>query len=65
MVACFADLLRFVKRYRDGTVSIVVLLFENNGERISIDALDVCMIIESFKLERRDEENVTYKELRN
>ena len=47
-----------LEAYEDKAVFQVMLLLENNGERISLDDPDVCMIIESIKSEKRDE-NVT------
>lgn len=47
-----------LEAYEDKAVFQVMLLLENNGEKISLNDPDVCMIIESIKSERRGE-NVT------
>lgn len=47
-----------LEAYEGKAVFQVMLLLENNGERISLDDPDVCMIIESIKSEKRNE-NVT------
>ena len=47
-----------LEAYEGKAVFQVMLLLENNGERISLDDTDVCMIIESIKSEKRGE-NVT------
>ena len=47
-----------LEAYEGKAVFQVMLLLENNGERISLDDPDVRMIIESIKSEKRDE-NVT------
>ena len=47
-----------LEAYEDKAVFQVMLLLENNGESISLDDPDVCMIIESIQSEKRDE-NVT------
>ena len=47
-----------LEAYEDKAVFQVMILLENNGERISLDDPDVRMIIESIKSEKRDE-NVT------
>ena len=47
-----------IEAYEDKAVFQVMLLLENNGERISLDDPDVCMIIESIKSEKQGE-NVT------
>lgn len=47
-----------LEAYEGKAVFQVMLLLENNGERISLDDSDVCMIIESIKSEKRNE-NVT------
>ena len=47
-----------LEAYEDKAVFQVMLLLENNGESISLDDPDVCMISESIQSEKRDE-NVT------
>ncbi len=47
-----------LEAYEGKAVFQVMLLLENNGEKISLDDPDVCMIIESIQSEKR-EENVT------
>ena len=47
-----------LESYAGKAVFQVMRVLENNGERSSLDDPDVCMIIESIKSEKRDE-NVT------